>query len=201
LLTLPAAADPKHATQPNILFIMTDDHASHSISAYGSKVNITPHLDKLAADGVRFNNAFVTNSICTPSRATLLTGKYSHLNGTPVFNTFDGQQQTVAKLMQAAGYYTVMTGKWRLGSDPTGRTGGQALWVYSQLKSGVPITSSPASASRSNARMQGFTSSRASLQNQTQALSIGYVLAQKRIGSSPSPQNPPTPDWGKVSAP
>ncbi len=119
-LPLRAAADSKPANRPNILFIMTDDHAYHSISAYGSKVNITPHLDKLAADGVRFKNAFVTNSICTPSRATLLTGKYSHLNGTPVFNTFNGQQQTVAKLMQAGGYYTVMTGKWHLGSDPMG---------------------------------------------------------------------------------
>ena len=89
-LPLRAAADSKPANRPNILFIMTDDHAYHSISAYGSKVNITPHLDKLAADGVRFKNAFVTNSICTPSRATLLTGKYSHLNGTPVFNTFNG---------------------------------------------------------------------------------------------------------------
>ena len=106
--------------RPNILFIMTDDHASHAISGYGSKINQTPNLDRLGADGVRFSNAFVCNSICTPSRATVLTGKYSHLNGTPVFNVFDGGQQTVSKLLQSSGYYTAMVGKWHLGSDPTG---------------------------------------------------------------------------------
>ncbi len=108
------------AERPNIIFIMSDDHAAHAISSYGSKVNQTPQLDRLAKNGTRFANAFVTNSICTPSRATLLTGKYSHLNGTPVFNTFDGSQQTVAKIMHGAGYHTGMIGKWHLGSDPTG---------------------------------------------------------------------------------
>jgi arylsulfatase A-like enzyme len=106
--------------RPNILFIMTDDHAAHALSCYGSKINTTPHLDKLASDGIRFERAFVCNSICTPSRATLLTGKYSHLNGTPVFNTFNGAQQTVSKLLQAGGYHTMMVGKWHLGSAPTG---------------------------------------------------------------------------------
>lgn len=106
--------------RPNIIFIMSDDHAAHALSAYGSKVNQTPHLDRLAKEGMRFDRAFVVNSICTPSRATILTGKYSHLNGTPVFNRFDGTQQTVAKLLQAAGYHTGMIGKWHLGSDPTG---------------------------------------------------------------------------------
>src|SRR4051812_44393217 len=108
------------AERPNILFIMTDDHAAHAMSCYGSKVNTTPNLDRIAQGGVRFANAFVTNSICTPTRATLLTGKYSHLNGVPVFNRFDGSQQTVSKLLQAAGYHTGMIGKWHLGSDPTG---------------------------------------------------------------------------------
>jgi arylsulfatase A-like enzyme len=112
--------DQAPSSRPNILFIMTDDHAAHAISAYGSKINKTPHLDKVAGEGIRLDRCFVTNSICTPSRAAILTGKYSHKNGVPVFNRFDGSQQTVAKLLQAAGYHTGMFGKWHLGSDPTG---------------------------------------------------------------------------------
>lgn len=121
LLLLTLSVSPVRAAErPNILFIFSDDHAQHAISAYGSKVNQTPHLDRLAAAGARFTNSFVTNSICTPSRATLLTGQYSHLNGVPVFNRFDGTRDTVAKHLQAGGYHTGVIGKWHLGSDPTG---------------------------------------------------------------------------------
>ncbi len=105
------------AKRPNIVFIMTDDHAAHAISAYGSRLNKTPNLDRLAKEGMKFENAFVTNSICTPSRAVILTGKYSHLNGVPVFNHIDSTQPLLSKYMQTAGYHTGMIGKWHLGAN------------------------------------------------------------------------------------
>ena len=106
----------------NALFIFSDDHAYQAISAYGSNRNKTPNIDRLAKEGMIFHRAFVTNSICAPSRAVILTGKHSHLNGQLTNGTrfFDGEQQTFPKLLQKSGYQTAMIGKWHLKSDPTG---------------------------------------------------------------------------------
>jgi arylsulfatase A-like enzyme len=103
--------------RPNIVFIMSDDHAAHAISAYGSKLIKTPNIDRLAKEGMKFENCFVTNSICTPSRAVIITGKYSHLNGVPVFNHLDTSQPLLSKYLQKTGYYTGMIGKWHLGGQ------------------------------------------------------------------------------------
>src|SRR4030095_4698917 len=116
----PAMAQSGRAGRPNIIFIMTDDHAAHAIGAYGSRVNQTPHLDRLAREGALLSSVFATNSICTPSRAAILTGQYSHLNGVTMFNRLDSSRMTVARLLQKGGYHTGMVGKWHLGSDPVG---------------------------------------------------------------------------------
>lgn len=107
--------------QPNILFLFTDDHTFQAISAYGSKINKTPNIDRIAKEGAVFERCFCCNSICAPSRAAILTGKHSNANGLMTnINTFDGSQQTFPKLLQRAGYQTALTGKWHLKSEPQG---------------------------------------------------------------------------------
>jgi arylsulfatase A-like enzyme len=108
--------------RPNIVFIFADDHGYQAISAYGSRVNRTPNIDRLAQEGMRFDRCVVPNSICGPSRATVLTGKYSHVNGfyNNTNSRFDGSQETFPKLLHTAGYQTAFVGKWHLVSNPTG---------------------------------------------------------------------------------
>ncbi len=118
-LWLPAAE-----RKPNILFIFSDDHAYQALSAYQHPLKLleTPHLDRIAATGMRFTRALVPNSICGPSRATVLTGKYNHLNGfyNNTNSRFDPAQQTFVKLLKGAGYQTAVVGKWHLVSNPAG---------------------------------------------------------------------------------
>ncbi len=116
----------------NILFIMTDDHAAHAISAYGSQVNKTPYLDQLAAEGMIFSSVMCTNPICTPSRAGILTGRYSHKNGVPVFNHLSENVETVGGYLRKAGYYTGFVGKWHCGGPASVRNADWDQWMVYQ---------------------------------------------------------------------
>jgi arylsulfatase A-like enzyme len=125
LLLAPAircvAADD--ASRPSFLFVMSDDHCAQAVSAYGgplAAVCPTPNIDRIAQKGLRFNNCFVTNSICTPSRAAIFTGKYAHKNGVYKFTALNQAQPTLPKMMRRAGYRTGIIGKYHLHSNPVG---------------------------------------------------------------------------------
>ena len=119
---MPAAAKAQQPKPMNIVYIMTDDHTAQMMSCYDRRYMSTPNLDRIAADGVRFTNSYVANSLSGPSRACLVTGKHSHANGFTDNTTcvFDNTQQTFPKLLQQAGYQTALFGKWHLESLPTG---------------------------------------------------------------------------------
>jgi len=124
LITSSCSVKKKKQGRPNILFIMSDDHAVPAISAYNGFLSDylkTPNIDRIADEGIRFDNCFCTNSICTPSRASVLTGKYSHKNGVyTLADEFDGTQQIFIKMLHKSGYYTGIVGKWHLKTQPTG---------------------------------------------------------------------------------
>ncbi len=121
-LGLIMATSMRAASKPNILFIMSDDHAAHGISAYGgrlAKIAPTPNLDRLAQEGALFQNAFCTNSICSPSRACVLTGQYNHVNGAvDLGGRVEPGKQMLAIEMKKAGYESAMIGKWHLKVEP-----------------------------------------------------------------------------------
>ncbi len=116
--------------KPNILYIMSDDHGTGGLSCYGSKINQTPNLDRIAHGGMRLDNCYVTYSLCSPSRAAILTGKYAHINGMTSIggSVFDGSQPTFPKYLQEAGHETAVIGKWHLHSMPTGFDHYSVMW-------------------------------------------------------------------------
>ena len=155
-------------TRPNILFIMADDHACNAISAYGgrlAKVAPTPNIDRLAREGMRLNQCFVTNSICTPSRAVILSGQHSHRNTVKTLvDAFPGPEEgtpNVADILRRSGYETALFGKWHLRSAPWGFdfwkvAPGQGFYynpVFVSSDSNVPYSSR---VSRKDARIKGY---------------------------------------------
>jgi arylsulfatase A-like enzyme len=122
-----APSQPHRAAPPNIVFIMTDDQRHDALSAAGNTILRTPNIDRIAGEGVRFADAFVTNALCAPSRASILTGLYSHAHGVitngggPQYYNQPGlriEQPTFVDLLQSAGYHTALIGKWHQRSDP-----------------------------------------------------------------------------------
>ncbi len=118
------------AVQPNIVFIMADDHASKAIGCYGYGINATPNMDRLAREGLRANHCYVTNSICTPSRAAILTGTYNHVNGVMTLaDSIDNRLPNVAKHLRHSGYQTAIFGKWHLGEGRPHEPSGFDAWA------------------------------------------------------------------------
>lgn len=122
VVSLPCTADCLAQSRPNVLYIMSDDHAAHAISAYGGRlaeIAPTPNIDRLAREGALLTNAFCTNSICSPSRACVLTGQYNHVNGSfDLSGSVAPGKQMLAIQMKKAGYETAMIGKWHLKVEP-----------------------------------------------------------------------------------
>ncbi|KAF3763972.1 alkaline phosphatase-like protein [Cryphonectria parasitica EP155] len=115
--------------RPNIIFIMADDHASKAISCYGAGINHTPNIDRLAHEGMKFNHCYVTNSICTPSRAAILTGTHNHVNGVMTLSSkINKLMPNVAKQLRSGGYQTAMIGKWHLGEGVEHEPSGFDYW-------------------------------------------------------------------------
>jgi len=146
--------------RPNILFIFSDDHAAHALSAYrdhlpyGAELPDTPGLDRLAADGMLFVNAFVTNSICAPSRATVLSGQYGHLNGVMTnVEEFHPSHVTFPALLRASGYRTAIFGKWHLKADP----GPQVFDHYELLRGQGPYYNPTLRSAGDSTSWEGYT--------------------------------------------
>ena len=115
--------------RPDVVFVMADDHATHAISAYGSRVNRTPHLDRLAMEGMRLDAVYCTNSICSPSRASILTGTYSHVNGvSSIWTEMDYRVPTFIDVLHEQGYRTALFGKWHLGTHDASLPRGFDAW-------------------------------------------------------------------------
>jgi N-acetylglucosamine-6-sulfatase len=114
------AKERNKGKSPNIIFMMSDDHAYQAISAYGSMLNKTPNIDRIANEGALFTRNFCANSISSPSRACVLTGKHSHLNGVLTWESIDTSQVTFPNILHSHGYTTGIFGKWHLGSTPAG---------------------------------------------------------------------------------
>lgn len=119
----------ERSRRPNIVLILSDDHAAQAISAYGSRINSTPRIDEIAARGARLDNCFATNALCSPSRASILTGTYSHINGVTTLETpVDAGQPTFVSQLRAAGYRTGIVGKWHMGDGPGRNPEGFDYW-------------------------------------------------------------------------